>query len=221
MELKLGDVQTTALIPLAIKANETLRKNARVSDPKAVEIIKALKIHTQKYDKFMSHEDVIARTIMLDRQLKEIIRKAPETVVVNIGAGFDNRFSRVDNGKILWFGPDGGYSFINALAEDNALSKKSLVKLEGILRKWGIRPKVITGHTGWSDDLDFVFAHKNQVCNSMKKQKPHDPNAPYDGYDEREDTEFDARNVRLAKAVPVSDKIQNAYRSSKNIYDDV
>ena len=25
MELKLGDVQTTALIPLAVKANETLR----------------------------------------------------------------------------------------------------------------------------------------------------------------------------------------------------
>ena len=44
MELKLGDVQTTALIPLAVKANETLRKNARIKDPKAVEIIKALKL---------------------------------------------------------------------------------------------------------------------------------------------------------------------------------
>ena len=41
MELKLGDVQTTALIPLAVKANETLRKNARIKDQKAVEIIKA------------------------------------------------------------------------------------------------------------------------------------------------------------------------------------
>lgn len=34
MELKLGDVQTTALIPLAIKASETLRKNPRINDPK-------------------------------------------------------------------------------------------------------------------------------------------------------------------------------------------
>ncbi len=32
----------------------------------------------------------------------------------------------------------------------------------------------------------------------MKKQKPHDPLAPYDGYDEREDVEWKARNVRLA-----------------------
>ena len=102
MELKLGDVQTTALIPLVIKANETLRPNARIRDEKAVEIIRALNIDTKPYDKFMSHEGVIARTIMLDRQMKEILQKAPDTVVVNIGAGFDNRFARVDNGEIWW-----------------------------------------------------------------------------------------------------------------------
>ena len=106
MELKLGDVQTTALIPLAVKANETMRKNARIKDQMAVEIIKTLKIDTKPYDKFMSHEGVIARTIMLDRQLKGIIKKAPDTVIVNVGAGFDNRFSRMDNGRILWFDLD-------------------------------------------------------------------------------------------------------------------
>ena len=106
MELKLGDVQTTALIPLAVKANETMRKNARIKDPKAVEIIKALRIDTSKYNKFMSHEGVIARTIMLDRQLKGIISKAPDTVIVNVGAGFDDRFSRMDNGRIMWFDLD-------------------------------------------------------------------------------------------------------------------
>lgn len=106
MELKLGDVQTTALIPLAVKANETLRKNARIKDKKAVEIIKALNIDTEQYDKFMSHEGVIARTIMLDRQLKDIIKRNPDTVIVNVGAGFDDRFSRMDNGKILWFDLD-------------------------------------------------------------------------------------------------------------------
>ncbi|MBR3446260.1 MAG: class I SAM-dependent methyltransferase [Oscillospiraceae bacterium] len=106
MELKLGDVQTTALIPLAIKANETQRKHPRIKDPKAVEIIRSLRIDTKPYDKFMSHEGVIARTIMLDRQLKGIIKKAPDTVIVNVGAGFDDRFSRVDNGRILWFDLD-------------------------------------------------------------------------------------------------------------------
>ena len=102
-ELNLGDVQTTALIPLAVRANETLRSNARIKDWKAVEIIRRLSIDTKPYDKFLSHEGVVARTIMLDRQLKKIIKEHPDTVVVNIGAGFDNRFERVDNGEIYWF----------------------------------------------------------------------------------------------------------------------
>ena len=106
MELQLGDIQTTAIIPLAIKANETLRPNARIKDQKAVEIIRALKIDTKPYDKFLSHEGVVARTIMLDRQLKGILKKAPDTVIVNIGAGFDNRFARMDNGKLWWFDLD-------------------------------------------------------------------------------------------------------------------
>ena len=106
MELQLGDIQTTAIIPLAIKANETLRPNARIKDQKAVEIIRALNIDTKPYDKFLSHEGVVARTIMLDRQLKGILKKAPDTVIVNIGAGFDNRFARMDNGKLWWFDLD-------------------------------------------------------------------------------------------------------------------
>lgn len=106
MDLKLGDVQTTAIIPLAIKASETMRPNARIRDEKAVEIIRTLGPDTAQYDKFMSHEGVVARTIMLDRQLKGIIQKSPDTVIVNIGAGFDNRFARVDNGRIYWFDLD-------------------------------------------------------------------------------------------------------------------
>ena len=52
MELQLGDVQTTALIPLAIKASETKRDNARITDNKAVEIVNTLGIDTAGYDKF-------------------------------------------------------------------------------------------------------------------------------------------------------------------------
>ena len=106
MELTLGDVQTTALIPLAIKANETKRSNARIKDEMAVKIIETIGVDTRPYDKFMSHEGVVARTIMLDKSLKEMIAKNPESAIVNMGCGFDNRFERVDNGKILWFDLD-------------------------------------------------------------------------------------------------------------------
>jgi O-methyltransferase involved in polyketide biosynthesis len=106
MTINLGDVETTALIPVAIKASESLRKNPRVRDDVAVEMVKTLGINTAPFDKFMSHEGVIARTVMLDRMVKDFITKNPEAVIVNIGAGFDNRFSRVDNGRIFWFDLD-------------------------------------------------------------------------------------------------------------------
>lgn len=145
MELQLGDVQTTALIPLAIKANETMSRKPRIKDPKAVEIIKALNIDTDQYDKFMSHEGVVARTIMMDRQLKGIIKKAPDTVVVNVGAGFDNRFPRVDNGRIYWFDLD--------LPDAIAARKKAFPDQD--------RVTMIAGNAlenGWCDQVREVLA---------------------------------------------------------------
>ena len=104
-------------------------------------------------------------------------------------------------GDSIWFGVDGGYSFINGLAEDNKLAVRSLEALEEKLRSRGFgsgKPiKVITGHTGWTDSLDFAFAHRTELCNPFKKQK-HDPSAPYDGYDESGDTEALARTVPLS-----------------------
>ncbi|MCD8181522.1 MAG: MBL fold metallo-hydrolase [Firmicutes bacterium] len=108
-------------------------------------------------------------------------------------------------GDTIWLGADGGYSFLDALAEDNKLAVRSLAALEKLLRERALSPVVITGHTGWSDDLDFVFAHTDSVCRASKKQTPHDPNAPYDAYDESDDTREKARGARLEKAVPVSE----------------
>ena len=67
-------------------------------------------------------------------------------------------------GDTLWFGADGGYSFISALAEDNKLAVKSLAILETKLKKIGVRPLFITGHTGWTDNFDFAFAHKDKLA---------------------------------------------------------
>ena len=134
MNITIGDVETTALIPLSIKANETLRDNARVKDEVAVEIIKALGIDTAPYDKFMSHEGVIARTIMLDRMVKDFVAKNPDAVIVNIGAGFDNRFSRVDNGTISWFDID--------LADSIAARKKVFPERERVTM---IGESILTG----------------------------------------------------------------------------
>lgn len=95
-------------------------------------------------------------------------------------------------GDTLWFGPDGGYSFISALAEDNRLAMKSLAALEERLQQRGLSPLFLTGHTGWTDNFEFAFAHKDKKCSSFRRYA--DPAAPYDAYEEADDTEERAKS---------------------------
>lgn len=106
MKLQIGDIQETALITLAIRASETNRPNARIKDMKAKEIIDALGVDVNNYDHFMSHEGVIARTIMYKNELVKLITDYPDALCVNLGCGFDDKFVQVDNGNIIWFDVD-------------------------------------------------------------------------------------------------------------------
>ena len=104
-------------------------------------------------------------------------------------------------GDTIWFGADGGYSFISTLAENNHLAVQSLEKLEKNIRARNHPIAVVTGHTGWTDDLDFVFRHRAEICRPFTRHYS-DPEAPYDGYVEDDDTEDKARTVRLARKNP-------------------
>ena len=106
MDITFGDIQETALIPLAIKASETARPNARIRDEKAKAIIDALGVDVSKYDPFLSHEGVVARTIMFRDTLKDLLARYPDAVCINLGCGFDDKFSQVDNGRLRWFDVD-------------------------------------------------------------------------------------------------------------------
>ena len=103
-------------------------------------------------------------------------------------------------GDTIWFGADGGYAFLNTLAEDRKLQSVSLKRLEEKLRKRNLSLKIITGHTGWTDDFEFAIRHVDEICNALRcKPKVQDPKAPFDGFDESGDTEEKARTVILEK----------------------
>jgi len=142
------------------------------------------------------------RRLLQDRQVMDIEGIRVECILVP-GHTWGHMVYLIDNkylftGDTIWFGADGGYSFIAMLAESNKVAKDSLKKLEINLRMRNRKIAVITGHTGWSDDLDFAFAHRDKLCSRLHKQVP-DPDAPYDGYDETDDTEERARTILLAK----------------------
>ncbi len=106
MDIQFGDIQETALVTLAIRASETARENPRIRDEKAKEIIDALGVDVSKYDPFLSHEGVVARTIMFADALRGLIARYPRATCINLGCGFDDKFSQVDNGLICWFDVD-------------------------------------------------------------------------------------------------------------------
>ena len=75
---------------------------------------------------------------------------------------------------------------------------RSLEKLERNIRARHRHVAVVTGHTGWTDDLDFIFRHRSEICRPFTRRYT-DPEAPYDGYVEADDTEEKARTQRLKK----------------------
>lgn len=105
-KLELGDVQETALIPLACRALETKRKHPRIIDPMAVQIMQELHPDVKKYDKTITHECVVARTILFDETVTALIQKYPNALCINLGCGLDDRYSRVDNQMIIWIDVD-------------------------------------------------------------------------------------------------------------------
>ena len=106
MDLQFGDIQETALVTLAIRASETARPNPRIRDEKAKEIIDTLGVDVSRFDPFLSHEGVVARTIMFADALRLLIADHPDALCINLGCGFDDKFSQVDNGQIEWFDVD-------------------------------------------------------------------------------------------------------------------
>ena len=89
MDVRLGDIQKTALLALAMRAAEVSRPNPRIRDDAAPKILRALGvdfddlarelgIDTSRYDPFLSHEAVVARTIMFGEALRTLIERHPQ-----------------------------------------------------------------------------------------------------------------------------------------------
>jgi O-methyltransferase involved in polyketide biosynthesis len=100
-----GTIQETFLLPLWGRAYETQKNNPRLIDNKAVEIIEAIDYDFSSIEETqsMSQHGWVARSLHTDRMALEFIEKHPDATIVNIGCGVDTTFSRIDNGKIMFY----------------------------------------------------------------------------------------------------------------------
>ncbi|MEM6991786.1 MAG: class I SAM-dependent methyltransferase [Myxococcota bacterium] len=106
VNVDLGAVQTTLLIPLLGRAEETQKRRGLLHDPKAVEIVDALDYDFGKWKGTRSLLGASLRTSMFDEDVREFLDAHPDGTVVEIGCGLNTRFDRVDNGRVRWFDLD-------------------------------------------------------------------------------------------------------------------
>lgn len=109
IKIELGPIQKTLLIPLWARAVEYNKNNPIVSDRFAHEIVSRLDFDFQQLAVQMT--DVVqvncaVRAYHIDKELRKLISQYPDATIVNIGAGLDTTFFRIDNGQIHWYDLD-------------------------------------------------------------------------------------------------------------------
>jgi len=96
------------LIPLWGRAEYSHLYPELLDDPRASEIMGKIDYDFSKVEKGFEDSGVsyLVRARNFDAAIKKYIEKYPEATIVNLGAGLDTTFSRVDNGKIAWYDLD-------------------------------------------------------------------------------------------------------------------
>ncbi|MGW3974373.1 class I SAM-dependent methyltransferase [Streptomyces ardesiacus] len=101
-QIVLGPAQETLLIPLYGRAVETLKRNPMAIDRRAVEIVEAIGYDFAKFDGDRSLAGSVLRGLIFDHWVAAFLRAHPGGTVVEIGAGLNTRFERLDNGICHW-----------------------------------------------------------------------------------------------------------------------
>jgi O-methyltransferase involved in polyketide biosynthesis len=105
--INLGIVQETLLIPLWSRAVEASQPEPILYDAKAQEIVAQLDYDFQKFTAAKSTQVMMClRGRAIDQLVQNLLVQHPQATVVEIGAGLDTRFERLDNGQLRWFDLD-------------------------------------------------------------------------------------------------------------------
>lgn len=101
-EVELGPAQETMLIPLYGRAVEARKEQPLLRDAKAIEIVDSLDYDFAKLDGNRSLAGAVLRGLIFDSWVADFLDSFPGGTVVDIGAGLNTRFERLDNGTCHW-----------------------------------------------------------------------------------------------------------------------
>ncbi len=109
IKVDLSNVHETLLLPLWGRAEAAKMKNPVLTDRKAEELVDRLDYDFSKFRPQFRRLQILIfalRAREFDSILRSFIREHPRATLVNIGAGLDTTFYRVNNGSIRWYDLD-------------------------------------------------------------------------------------------------------------------
>jgi O-methyltransferase involved in polyketide biosynthesis len=104
--VQLGRLQETMQVPLYARAVESGKPRPILEDPKAVEMVAAIDWRFEDFGQRTRTAGCALRSALFDEWVKAFLSRHPDGTVVEIGAGLNTRFERLDNGSLHWFDLD-------------------------------------------------------------------------------------------------------------------
>ena len=107
--IELGTVQETLVLPLWARAKDAVTDDPILNDTYARDIVARLDYDFTNIEseQTASHQLVWpVRAYNFDNSIREFLKHSSNAVVINIGAGLDTTFQRVDNGSVQWVNID-------------------------------------------------------------------------------------------------------------------
>jgi len=109
INVKLGKVQETLLLPLIARAKESRKENGIIKDSKAAELLAKIDFDVKRVAAHITDTGVVGlatRAYKMDEAIRQFLLYHPHGKVLNIGAGLDTAFYRCDNGTVEWYDLD-------------------------------------------------------------------------------------------------------------------
>lgn len=109
MQIELEGIQKTLLMPLWGRAMISKEKNSFFMDSKAIELIEKLDFDFSKIDATIPEAgniSTVVRAKTIDNKIKEFLAIYPKATIIDLGAGLETAFYRVNNNLVTWYDID-------------------------------------------------------------------------------------------------------------------
>ncbi len=106
LKVELGAVEETLVIPLWARAKDAEKEDPVLNDTYARDIVAKVDYDFSKIEtRYMENHQLVwtVRAYNFEHCVREFLENKNNAVVINIGAGLDTAFRRLDNGSVLWF----------------------------------------------------------------------------------------------------------------------